>query len=70
MKLNEIAENRYQRMIASYAAETARQKAAYTKSAQAWFKLQKAQAEEQKARKLFIQAALEFSRSYQHRSLL
>jgi hypothetical protein len=64
MTLNEIANNRDQRMTARYAAETAKQKAAYAKSAQAWFKLQKAQAEETKARKLFIQAAMEFSRSY------
>jgi hypothetical protein len=64
MTLNEIANNRDPRVTARYAAETAKQKSAYAKSAQAWFKLQKAQVEEQKARKLFIQAAQEFSRAY------
>jgi hypothetical protein len=44
-------------------AQQAKQKAVYAKSAQAWFELQKAEANEQKARQRFIQAAQAFSRS-------
>lgn len=60
MKLEEIATDLKQRQtkIQKNNAETARQKAAYTKSAQAWYQLQKAQAEEVKARQNFIQAAV------------
>ena len=67
MRLNEIAEDLEQHQTKSNHSETAKQKAAYAKSAQAWFKLQRAQAEEQKSRQRFIQAAQELSRSY-HRN--
>jgi hypothetical protein len=58
MRLNEIAEGLQQRLPKRNNAETAKQKAAYTRSAQAWYQLQKAQAEEVKARQRFIQAAV------------
>jgi hypothetical protein len=58
MRLNEIAEDLQQRLTKGNNAETAKQKAAYAKSAQAWHQLQKAQAEELKARQRFIQAAV------------
>lgn len=60
MKLAVIAEDLEQRRIdlLNRNAETAKQKAAYAKSAQAWYQLQRAQAEEQKARQRFIQAAV------------
>jgi hypothetical protein len=58
MKLAEIAEDVEQRLTKRNNAETAKQKAAYAKSAQAWYQLQKAQAEEVKARQRFIQAAV------------
>ena len=38
-------------------AETSKQKAAYAKSVQAWFKMLKAEDEEKKSRQKFIQAA-------------
>jgi hypothetical protein len=58
MRLNEIAEDLDQRLTKKNNAETAKQKAAYAKSAQAWYQLQRAQAEEVKARQRFIQAAV------------
>ncbi len=64
MRLNEIAEDLRQRLTKKNNAETAKQKAAYAKSAQAWYQLQKAQAEEVKARQKFIQAAVAASNSY------
>jgi hypothetical protein len=63
MRLNEIAEDLEQRLTKRCNAETAEQQTAYAKSAQAWFELQKAEANEQKARQRFIQAAQAFSRS-------
>jgi hypothetical protein len=68
MKLAEIAEDVEQRRneLLKSNAETAKQKAAYASSAQAWYLLQKAQAEEQKARQRFIQAAVAFSHSHHH----
>lgn len=67
MKLSEIAEDLQQRLTKKNNADTAKQKTAYAKSAQAWFKMQKAQAEEQKSRQRFIQAAVALSNSYNHR---
>jgi len=64
MKLSVIAEDLEQQRMKKNNADTAKQKAAYAKSAQAWFKMQKAKAEEQKSRQRFIQAACELSRSY------
>lgn len=58
MRLNKIAEDIEQRLTKRKNAETAKQKAAYAKSVQAWYQLQKAQAEEVKARQKFIQAAV------------
>lgn len=58
MRLNEIAVEIQKRLTKRNNAETAQQKAAYAKSAQAWYQLQKAQAEEVKARQRFIQAAV------------
>ena len=58
MRLNKIAKDLEQRLTKNSNAETAKQKAAYAKSAQAWYQLQKAQAEEVKARQKFIQAAV------------
>jgi hypothetical protein len=58
MKLSKIAKGMEQRLTKKNNAETAKQKAAYAKSAQAWYQLQKAQAEELKARQRFIQAAV------------
>jgi hypothetical protein len=63
MKLSEVANDLEQRLTKRNNAETAKQKTAYAKSAQAWFELQKAEANEQKARQRFIQAAQAFSRS-------
>jgi formiminotetrahydrofolate cyclodeaminase len=65
MRLNEIAEDLEQRRIELLKsnAEITKQETAYAKSAQAWFKMQRAKAEEQKARQRFIQAAVAFSRS-------
>lgn len=63
MRLNEIAEDIQRRLTKRNSAETAKQKSAYAKSAHAWFELQKAEANEQKARQKFIQAAQAFSRS-------
>jgi hypothetical protein len=63
MRLNEIAEDLEQHRIKRNHAETAKQKAAYAKSAQTWYQLQKAQAEELKARQRFIQAAVAYSSS-------
>jgi hypothetical protein len=65
MRLNEIAEDVEQRRneLLKSNAQRAKRQAAYAKSAQAWFELQKAEAEEQKARQRFIQAAVAFSRS-------
>jgi len=58
VKLTEIAEDLQKRLTKRNNAETAKQKAAYAKSAQAWYQLQRAQAEEVKARQRFIQAAV------------
>ena len=58
MRLNKIAKDLEQRLTKNSNSETAKQKAAYAKSAQAWYQLQKAQAEEVKARQKFIQAAV------------
>jgi predicted lipoprotein len=65
MKLSEVANDLEQRRIELLKSNTeiAKQQAAYSKSAQAWFELQKAEANEQKARQRFIQAALAFSSS-------
>ena len=65
MKLAEIAEDVEQRRIdlLKNNAQRAKQEAAYAKSAQAWFEMQKAEANEQKARQRFIQAAVAFSHS-------
>lgn len=60
MRLAEIA-NRNEK---KNGVETAKQKAAYTKSVQAWYKMLKADAEEKKSRQRFIQAAQAFSRSF------
>jgi hypothetical protein len=58
MKLNVIANDLEQRLTKRNNIETAKQKAAYAKSSHAWYQLQKAQAEEVKARQRFIQAAV------------
>jgi hypothetical protein len=65
MKLSEVANDLEQRRIALLKsnAQRAKQQDAYAKSAQTWFELQKAEANEQKARQKFIQAAQAFSRS-------
>ncbi|MBI3903816.1 MAG: hypothetical protein HY306_12890 [Nitrosomonadales bacterium] len=65
MRLNEIANSVGQRRNEKQknSAETTRQKAAYAKSVQAWFKMLKAEAEEKKSRQKFIQAAQAVSRS-------
>ncbi len=63
MRLNKIAEDVQQHLYKKSNAETAKQKTAHTKSAQAWYQLQKAQAEELKARQRFIQAAVAYSSS-------
>jgi hypothetical protein len=65
MKLSEVANDLEQRRIELLKSNTeiANQETAYAKSAQAWFKMQRAKAEEQKARQRFIQAAVVFSRS-------
>ncbi len=65
MKLERIAEDFMQLRIdkRKNTAETAKQKAAYFKSAQAWYQLQRAQAEEVKARQRFIQAAVDYASS-------
>lgn len=65
MRLAEIATDAKQRQIGKLknTAETAKQKAAYAKSVQAWFKMLKAEAEEKKSRQKFIQAAQAVSRS-------
>jgi formiminotetrahydrofolate cyclodeaminase len=65
MRLQRIAEAIEQRRNEKKNnAETAKQKAAYTKSVQAWYKMLKAEAEERKSRQKFIQAAQVVSRSY------
>jgi hypothetical protein len=66
MKLSEVANDLEQRRIEMLKnnAQRAKQKAAYAKSAQAWYQLQNAQAEELKARQRFIQAAVASSNSY------
>ena len=66
MRLAEIATGTEQRRIDKRMnnAETAKQKAAYANSVQAWYKMLKADAEEKKSRQRFIQAAQELSRSY------
>ena len=65
MRLERIAEDFMQRRLdkRKTTAETAEQKAAYVKSAQTWRQLQRAQAEEVKARKKFIQAAVAYASS-------
>jgi hypothetical protein len=65
MKLSEVANDLEQRRIELLKgnAQRAKQQTAYVKSAQAWFELQKVEANEQKARQRFIQAAQAFSRS-------
>jgi hypothetical protein len=65
MKLAEIAEDVEQRRneLLKSNAQRAKQKAAYAKSSQAWYQLQKAQSEEMKARQRFIQAAVAYSSS-------
>ena len=65
MKLAVIAEDLEQSRVELLKSnpQRAKQKTAYANSAQAWFELQKAQAEEQKARQRFIQAAQAFSHS-------
>jgi hypothetical protein len=65
MRLAEIATGAKHRGIEKQKsnAETAKQKAAYAKSVQAWFKMLKAEAEERKSRQKFIQAAQAVSRS-------
>jgi hypothetical protein len=65
MKLSKVANDLEQRKIELLKnnAEISKQKTAYAKSAKAWFELQKAEADEQKARQRFIQAAVVFSRS-------
>ena len=59
MRLAEIATDFKQRRTDKLKnnAETAKQKVAYAKSVQAWYKMLKAEAEEQKSRQKFIQAA-------------
>jgi formiminotetrahydrofolate cyclodeaminase len=66
MRLAEIVTDAKQRRNEKQknSAETTRQKAAYAKSVQAWFKMLKADAEEKKSRQRFIQAAQAVSRSY------
>jgi cell division protein ZapA (FtsZ GTPase activity inhibitor) len=65
MRLNEIAKDVEQRRneLLKSNAQRAKQQTAYVKSAQAWFEMQKAEANEKKARQRFIQAAQAFSRS-------
>lgn len=65
MRLAEIATDAKQRGIEKQKnkAEAAKQKAAYAKSVQAWYKMLKAEAEEKKSRQKFIQAAQAVSRS-------
>jgi 1,6-anhydro-N-acetylmuramate kinase len=65
MRLNEIAEDVEQRRneLLKNNAEIAKEQAAYAKSAQTWFEMKTAEANEQKARQRFIQAVLAFSSS-------
>jgi predicted metal-dependent hydrolase len=65
MKLAEIANDLEQRRIEILKnnAQRAKQETAYAKSAQTWIEMKMAEAEEQKARQRFIQAAVAFSRS-------
>ena len=65
MKLAVIAEELEQSRVELLKSnpQRAKQKTAYANSAQAWFELQKAEADEQKARQRFIQAAQALSRS-------
>lgn len=63
MKLSKVASDLEQRLTKRNNAETAKQKAAYAKSSQAWYQLQKAQSEEMKARQRFIQAVVAYSSS-------
>jgi formiminotetrahydrofolate cyclodeaminase len=65
MRLAEIATDAKQRRNEKLKnnVETAKQKAAYAKSVQAWYKMLKAEAEEKKSRQKFIQAAQAVSRS-------
>jgi hypothetical protein len=63
MKLSEIIDLEVQERNIERINQSAKQETAYVKSAQAWFEMQKAEANEQKARQRFIQAALAFSHS-------
>ena len=67
MRLNEIAEDVQRHLIKRNNAETAKQKAAYARSAQSWLEMKMAEANAQKARQRFIQAAVasSLSRGYQ-----
>jgi hypothetical protein len=63
MKLCEIIDFEAQKRNIERINQSAKQETPYAKSAQAWFEMQKAEANEQKARQRFIQAALAFSHS-------
>jgi hypothetical protein len=63
MKLSEIIDFEVQKRNIERIKQSSKQQAAYAKSAQAWFELQKAEANEQKARQRYIQAAQAFSHS-------
>jgi hypothetical protein len=63
MRLAEIIDFEAQKRNIERMNQRAKQQTAYANSAQAWFEMQRARANEQKARQRFIQAAQAFSRS-------
>jgi hypothetical protein len=63
MKLSEIIDFEVQKRNIERINQSAKQETAYAKSAQAWFEMQMAEANEQKARQRFILAAQALSRS-------
>ena len=63
MKLCELIDFEAQKRNIERINQTAKQEAAYAKSAQTWFEMKMAEAEEQKARQRFIQAAQALSHS-------
>jgi hypothetical protein len=63
MRLAEIIDFETQKRNIERMNQIAKEQAAYAKSAQTWFEMKTAEANEQKARQRFIQAALAFSSS-------
>jgi outer membrane protein TolC len=63
MRLAEIIDFEAQKRNIERMNQRAKQQTVYANSAQAWFEMQRARANEQKARQRFIQAAQAFSRS-------